>query len=59
MFSVWATNGISRKLQPGKALTGWKTFSLSWHRGDTPSARCDRRCGLGVRLTVEKSRLSE
>jgi len=35
MFSVWATNGISRKLQPGNVLPGRKTFSFSWHRGDT------------------------
>jgi len=26
MFSVWATNGISRKLQPGNALPGGKLF---------------------------------
>jgi hypothetical protein len=26
MFSVWATNGISRKLQPGNALPEGKLF---------------------------------
>jgi hypothetical protein len=58
MSSVWATNGISRKLQPGNALPVRKTFSLSRHRGVTPSVRCDRPPrGCGVQLTVDKSRL--
>jgi hypothetical protein len=33
MFSVWATNGISRKLLPANALPGRKTFSLSLASG--------------------------
>jgi len=53
---VWATNGISRKLLPGMQFPEGKLFPSDWHRGDAPSIRCDRRCGRGVRLTVEKSR---
>ena len=52
---MWATNGISRKLLPGMQFPEGKLFPSDWHRGDAPSIRCDRRCGRGVRLTVEKS----
>jgi hypothetical protein len=55
MISVWATNGISRKLQPGNVLPGRKTFSqLASGRYAKPS--CNVALAVWTRSSLMNAR---
>jgi hypothetical protein len=54
MFSVWATNGISRKLQPGMHFPEGKLFPSAGIGETRQASGVTARRGCGVRLTAMK-----